>query len=95
MADEHNVVSTGLGPIRISMCTHKSYIRRLEESTWVHVVTVTQTQCSDHQQLMNKLFQYAQRHPVDKDGLNLQKDFWLAEVNGGAEVTDLGSDVEE
>ena len=80
--------------IKVSMCTNKSYIRTKKDSKWIHVVTATNKQCTDHQQLLQKLFLYAQRHPVDKEGLVHQKDQWIVEINQGAEIQDLGSDAE-
>ena len=61
-------VSPTLGKIKLLLCTHKSYILREDSDTgkWPLVVEATK---GNHQETLQKLFEYASTQPADKQHL--------------------------
>ena len=44
-----------VGELKLSACTHKSYIRQLIDKKWKHVITLTEDQTADHHELMENV----------------------------------------
>ena len=80
--------------LRLCLYTHKSYILRKVDNTWLHQVTVTDTQSADHAEVMVKLMNFAKAHVATKEEIIEKKNEWLSALNAGAELKDLGSDAE-